>query len=114
MPKQRRGHRPASLLPELPMCSNPNFTYAGRGARVRTIVFTGLALIAFAANSVLCRLALGKLAIDPASFSTVRLTAAAITLLILSAGLKPSSARMGGTWGSAAMLFLYAIPFSFG
>ena len=82
--------------------------------RPATLVYTVLALAAFAANSVLCRLALAGGAIDAASFSTIRLVAGAITLVAL------SSAREGhrdvarsGSWGSAVALFLYAVPFSF-
>ena len=71
--------------------------------RSRTWTFTVLALVAFAANSILCRRALGRGAIDPATFSTIRLAAGAITLVAI--------ARW--TRGSAALLFLYAIPFSF-
>jgi hypothetical protein len=40
--------------------------------RLRNALLTSLALVAFAANSVLCRLALGRAAIDAAGFSTVR------------------------------------------
>lgn len=50
---------------------------------VKTIIFTGLALIAFAANSVLCRLALGERAIDASSFTIIRLLSGAIVLLAI-------------------------------
>jgi drug/metabolite transporter (DMT)-like permease len=80
---------------------------------VRTIAFTLFALVAFAANSVLCRLALGPAAIDAASFSTVRLSSGAITLLIITIVMKRGAFRIRGTWISAALLFLYAVPFSF-
>lgn len=46
----------------------------------KTILTSWLALIAFAANSVLCRLALGNAGIDPAGFTGVRLLSGAITL----------------------------------
>jgi hypothetical protein len=77
-------------------------------------VYTGFALIAFAANSVLCRLALGQAAIDAASFSTIRLTSGALVLLLLT-GTTHSNApdEQRGNWVSAFMLFLYAITFSF-
>jgi drug/metabolite transporter (DMT)-like permease len=73
-----------------------------------------MALVAFAGNSVLCRLALGSGAIDAASFTTVRLLSGALTLWLLlslrrSAALPPAR----GSWVSAAMLFLYALCFSF-
>jgi drug/metabolite transporter (DMT)-like permease len=88
--------------------------YPNRHAgRVRTIALTLFALVAFAANSVLCRLALGPVTIDAATFSTVRLSAGAITLVAISLIMKRGMFRVGGTWPSAAMLFLYAVPFSF-
>lgn len=45
----------------------------------KPFVFTTLALIAFAANSVLCRLALGGRVIDAAGFTSVRLLSGGIT-----------------------------------
>jgi len=50
---------------------------------VKTVIFTGLALIAFAANSVLCRLALGEEAIDASSFTVIRLLSGATVLLAI-------------------------------
>lgn len=79
----------------------------------RTIICTILALVAFAANSVLCRLALRDAAIDAATFSTIRLTAGAATLLLISAVMRKDAVRTAGSWMSAGMLFLYAVPFSF-
>ncbi len=77
---------------------------------MRTAVLTCLALIAFAANSVLCRLALGDASIDAASFSTIRLAAGAAALALVLAG---RGDRPAGSWPSALALFLYAVPFSF-
>jgi drug/metabolite transporter (DMT)-like permease len=82
-------------------------------ATTRTLACTLFALVAFAANSVLCRLALAPGAIDAASFSTVRLVSGAITLLVITMVMRRGAFRVGGTWTSAAMLFLYAVPFSF-
>jgi drug/metabolite transporter (DMT)-like permease len=79
----------------------------------RTFVCTGLALLAFAANSILCRLALGPREIDAASFSSIRLASGAVTLLILASLSRGGGGAMGGTWLSALLLFLYAAPFSF-
>ncbi len=76
-------------------------------------MYTTLALVAFAANSVLCRLALRDGAIDAASFSTIRLISGAATLLILTARAPKTASRAEGSWTSAALLFLYAVPFSF-
>ena len=80
----------------------------------RTPLYTALALVAFAANSLLCRLALSRGVIDPTGFTAVRLLAGAGTLaLLVRAG--RDSRPAGGTisWTSAALLFLYALPFSF-
>ena len=81
---------------------------------LRVAGLTVLALVAFAGNSVLCRLALADSSIDAASFTTVRLVSGAIALLIIlsatSRGTRPVSY---GSWMSAAMLFLYAACFSF-
>jgi drug/metabolite transporter (DMT)-like permease len=79
---------------------------------VRTVAFTILALTAFAANSVLCRVALGEGAIDAASFSTLRLFAAALTLSLL-VMLRPGRTRLTGSWRSATYLLVYAVPFSY-
>lgn len=85
-----------------------------RGDRFRTIVCTVFALASFAANSVFCRLALGEGSIDAATFSSIRLGSGAAVLMLMVAGLKRrSSSGPQNSWISAAMLFLYAIPFSF-
>ena len=44
-----------------------------------TAFLTVLAMSAFAANSVLCRMALAGTAIDPASFTLIRLASGAVT-----------------------------------
>lgn len=83
----------------------------------RLALFTGLALVAFAANSVLCRLALGSGAIDAASFTAIRLVSGALTLLMLvklsQRGLPVQRPVKAGSWRGAAWLFLYAAGFSF-
>ena len=83
-----------------------------RPGRVRTVGFTILALTAFAANSVLCRAALGEGVIDAASFSALRLFAAALTLSLL-VMLRPGGTQLTGSWRSATYLLVYAVPFSF-
>jgi drug/metabolite transporter (DMT)-like permease len=80
---------------------------------MRTISFTSLALVAFAANSVLCRIALRHATIDAATFSTIRLTAGAATLLLISTPTRRGTSSAKSSWISAGMLFLYAVPFSF-
>lgn len=69
------------------------------------------ALVAFAANSLLCRRALGLGLIDPASFTSIRLISGAITLVLIVGVLRHSWPR-GGSWISALMLFSYAAMFS--
>jgi drug/metabolite transporter (DMT)-like permease len=79
-----------------------------------TVVCTGFALVAFAANSVLCRLALGEATIDAASFTTIRLVSGALVLIMLAGATgKTTTAEDRGNWTSAFMLFLYAVTFSF-
>ncbi len=78
----------------------------------RVAVLTGLALAAFAGNSLLCRAALARTGIDAASFTTMRLVSGALTLWLL-ASLRRSSKAGGGSWLSALALFAYAAGFSF-
>ena len=78
----------------------------------KTITLTLLSMIAFAGNSLLCRMALKSTAIDAASFTTVRMLSAALVLGLL-IGFKPSVYRSGGNWPSALALFAYAAGFSF-
>ena len=103
-----------------------------------TLLFTALALLAFAANSLMCRLALGGGSIDPASFTTIRLVAGAAMLAVIgivraeAGGALPKRAAppqgaptrvtlqggagktgaLHGSWIPAIALFLYAITFS--
>ena len=80
---------------------------------MRTAVLTATALIAFASNSILCRMALGRATIDAASFSTIRLVAGACCLALITTATRRDTWRAQGSWTSAAFLFLYAIPFSY-
>ncbi len=86
---------------------------AGARTRVRTLALTALAMVAFAGNSVLCRMALGRASIDAASFSTLRLASGAVALVLIMAATRGGALRAEGSWMSATMLFLYAVPFSF-
>lgn len=79
----------------------------------RTVVCTAAAMVAFAGNSVLTRVALGRASIDAATFSTVRLAGGAGMLLATTALTRPGELRLSGSWPSAVILFFYAIPFSF-
>lgn len=80
---------------------------------MRIIVLTGLALLAFAANSVLCRLALGTEQADAAGFTAIRLGAGALVLMLLVRLSTAKTVERGGDWLSALMLFAYAAAFSF-
>lgn len=80
----------------------------------RTVALTVAALVGFAANSILCRLALGTHEIDAASFTGIRLLSGAIALAILAwATRSPAENLIGGSWASAAALFAYAAAFSY-
>lgn len=80
--------------------------------KIGTIALTGLATTAFAANSVLCRLALSHAAIDPATFTLVRL-ASGTGVLCLMLSLRRKHERPGGSWPASVALFVYAVAFSF-
>ncbi|MBU3022804.1 DMT family transporter [Aestuariibacter sp. A3R04] len=77
-----------------------------------TLLYIAAAMVAFAANSLLCRMALSETNIDPASFTFIRLLSGAITLSLLLLLNKTSSLR-GGSWWGALALFIYAAGFSF-
>ena len=81
---------------------------------LKTIILTGLALIAFAANSILCRLALGSEAIDASSFTVIRLLSGTIVLLIIICSTrKTTRVSTKGSWAASFMLFTYAVTFSY-
>jgi drug/metabolite transporter (DMT)-like permease len=91
-----------------------------RPSAFRVAAATAFALAAFAANSILCRLALRSSRIDAASFTALRLLSGAAVLFALAAlsrapraGAQRPEARAGRGWFSAAMLFAYAAAFSF-
>lgn len=80
------------------------------GARLFAV--TLLAMFAFAANSVLCRIALERTSIDPASFTAIRLISGAAMLWIV-VSFRGGDRRLEGNWLSALALFAYAVGFSF-
>jgi drug/metabolite transporter (DMT)-like permease len=80
--------------------------------RSRVLLLTLIALIAFAANSILCRLAFERSDIDAASFTSIRLLSGALVLWLIVA-LRSGARGIGGNWPSAAALFAYAAAFSF-
>ncbi len=83
---------------------------------LKIVAATLFALVAFAANSVLCRMALvGDQAMDAASFTVIRLLSGIFVLLgivILSRSRKTSNSW--GSWRASIYLFIYAVAFSFG
>jgi drug/metabolite transporter (DMT)-like permease len=81
-------------------------------SRPVVLVLTSLAMIAFAGNSLLCRLALKDTGIDAATFTLVRVASGAAVLWLLVRLGKRASAREGN-WPSALALFTYAAAFSF-
>lgn len=83
-----------------------------RMTRSKLTTLTVLALLAFAGNSLLCRLALQDTAIDAATFTTLRLVSGALTLCLI-VSLRSGARVHGGSWISAIALFAYAAGFSF-
>ncbi|MBV9216696.1 MAG: DMT family transporter [Acidobacteria bacterium] len=98
---------------------------------IRIILYTAAALVAFAFNSILCRLALRGEEADAIGFTLVRITSGAVALVLISllmrkperqqgphsrrsalGQLSLSRFRVGGAWPSAFFLFTYAICFS--
>ena len=81
-------------------------------ALTRVFMLTLLAMLAFAANSLLCRLALKHSDIDPASFTSIRLVSGALVLGLI-VRVRGGSQGLAGSWPSALALFTYAAAFSF-
>ena len=79
---------------------------------LQTILLTALAMLAFASNSLLCRLALKLTSIDPASFTSIRLASGAFTLWLI-LRIRSGPVHTGGNWISAFALFVYAAAFSY-
>lgn len=92
---------------------------------IRTVSLTVFALLAFAGNSVLCRLALADGSIDAGSFTFIRLVSGLFILVVLMKALStqrgsslrstslPVEDQPKGSWLSAFLLFLYAVTFSY-
>lgn len=78
----------------------------------RLFLLTALALVAFAGNSLLCRIALRATRIDAASFTLIRICAGAAVLCLLMR-MRNVSLGKAGNWWSALALFVYAAAFSF-
>ncbi|SFQ14323.1 DMT family transporter [Ralstonia sp. NFACC01] len=80
---------------------------------LRTVLLTSITMVAFASNSLLCRLALQHAAIDAASFSSIRLVSGAVVLAVLARASAGRAAPARVDWAAATMLFLYVAFFSF-
>lgn len=80
--------------------------------RILTFLLTLLAMIAFASNSLLCRLALKNTGIDAASFTSIRIVSGALVLWLI-VRLRGGVRGVAGSWPSALALFAYAACFSF-
>ena len=81
---------------------------------MKAAFYTIFALVCFAFNSILCRLALREDEIDAPAFTVIRLVSGALVLfLILAFFGKKDAEKSGANWLSAFFLFAYAICFSF-
>jgi drug/metabolite transporter (DMT)-like permease len=78
---------------------------------VRTALFVGLALVGFAANSLLTRGALDRALIDAPSFTIIRVAAGAITLALL-VRLRGTRGSEHGSWAGGFALAAYAVTFT--
>lgn len=83
-------------------------------SQTKVFFLTVIALVAFAANSIFCRLALESKAIDPAFFTLIRMFSGAVTLfLFLYIKQNRAFPTKSGSYTAALALFLYAVCFSF-
>ena len=81
---------------------------------LRTVALTALAMLAFAANSLLTREGLAGSDTDAATFSSLRILSGAATLaLVLRLRSRPAPVAGEGGWPGALSLFAYLIAFSF-
>ena len=76
---------------------------------LRLFFITGLAMTAFAANSVLARLAMAGGEAGPWAFTLLRILSGALVLALI---VSPGRAVRAGSWASAAALLAYAAFFS--
>ena len=80
---------------------------------IRLFILTILAMVAFASNSLLCRLALKHTSIDAASFTFIRIFSGAVVLVLVVRMRSDARKALQGNWPSALALFTYAAAFSF-
>ncbi len=86
---------------------------APSSSAVRAVALTTVAMLAFAANSLLCRLALQQQSIDAASFGSVRLVSGALVLWAIVRWRAGPAAQPRSDWLAATMLWAYVAAFSF-
>ena len=88
-------------------------------SRLRLVILVSTAMLAFAGNSLLCRMALKHTVIDAASFTAVRLLSGACMLWLVvwltrsGVSVERKGKPLPGSWLSACALFVYAAAFSF-
>jgi len=118
---KKRDRRPPVPNPAF-RYSRPSTYLASRRkppvSRLKVFALTVLAMMAFAGNSLLCRVALKDGHADAASFTAIRIVAGAAALgLILAVrdrGMRDARNSPGiRSWPAAAALFAYAASFSF-
>jgi len=91
------------------MAAPPPYT----AGKMQTVLLSALAMLAFAANSILCRLALGAGHIDATSYATIRVLSGALVLAaIVVARDRGISLRDVNGW-SAFALYVYMVCFAF-
>ena len=110
------GHRTAECIATVTPFGKDVSCYSYRKAaspmKANTLVLTAAAMVAFAANSVLCRLALGAGLIDAASFATIRTISGAIMLGVILL-LRRRAVTAKPDWRSVLTLYLYMVFFAF-
>lgn len=84
-----------------------------RASESRTLALTAVAMLALAANPLLCRMALGARHIDAASFTSIRVVAGAVMLWLLMVWSRRGGERKPVDWRQVVTLFGYMIFFSF-
>ncbi|WP_149139374.1 MULTISPECIES: DMT family transporter [Cupriavidus] len=111
--------RPPSTPPSRPPTAHPGPPATAATTAATTAALTALAMVAFAANSLLARAALKGTGIDAATFTLVRVASAALVLGVILhlRALRGAPGRghgqMGGDWIGAVALLVYACGFSF-
>lgn len=79
---------------------------------MRIAILTALAMLAFAANSVLARLAFATSTAEPLSYTGIRLASGALALAAIGLARTGRTSPVGGSWRAAGALFGYAFAFS--